>query len=328
MKQPDISIIVPIYNSSQYISKCIESIMAQTFRNFELILVNDGSTDHSGQICDQYAEKDSRIIVIHKKNGGVSSARNTGINIAKGEYISFVDGDDWIYSDMYYRLYELCKETDSDISICGNYREVNGDVIHVEREKLVIEMDNTEAMRQLFTGKYFRFAVWAKLYKKSCFENIQYPEDRRLDDLPTTYKIFTNANKVVYTSYAGYVYLLRENSILTSSYNEKKLDVFIGWDEIIAFMNENYPQLSKEYISCFVYYSMDHVYSILNQVKDPAEKEKYILYIQKFIRKYYKEILKNARLSLKYKYLTTLINYNVRFLFLNNKIKRTVTRQL
>lgn len=325
MKQPAISIIVPVYNSSQYISKCIESILAQTFQNFELILVNDGSTDQSGQICDQYARVDGRIKVVHKKNGGVSSARNTGINIAKGEFISFVDGDDWIYSDMYYRLYELCKETDSDISICGNYREVNGDVIHFEREKLVIEMDNTEAMRQLFTGKYFRFAVWAKLYKKSCLENIQYPEDRRLDDLPTTYKIFSNAEKVVYTSYAGYVYLLRENSILTSSYNEKKLDVFVGWDEIISFMNEKYPQLSEEYISCFVYYSMDHVYSILNQVKDPAEKEKYIVYIQKYMKKYYKEIIKNARLSLKYKYLTTLINYNVKFLFLNNKLKSIVT---
>ncbi|MFB4168894.1 glycosyltransferase [Virgibacillus sp. JSM 102003] len=325
MRQPDISIIVPVYNSSQYISKCIDSILAQTFQNFELILVNDGSTDQSGQICDQYAEKDSRIVVIHKKNGGVSSARNAGINTAMGEYISFVDGDDWVYKDLYLKLYELCTATNSDISICSIYREVNGDVIHVKKEELIKEMDNTEAMKQLFTGKYFRFAVWAKLYKKSCFENIRYPEDRRLDDLPTTYKVFSNANKVVYTSYSGYIYLLRENSIITSSYNEKKLDVFLGWDEIIAFMNENYPQLSEEYISCFVYYSMDHVYSILNQVKDPVEKEKYIVYIQRYIRKYYKEIIKNTRLSLKYKYLTILINYNVKFLFLNNKIKSIVT---
>lgn len=322
MKRPEISIIVPVYNSSPYISKCIESILDQTFKNFELILVNDGSTDQSGHICEQYALQDSRIKLVHKENGGVSSARNAGINLARGEFISFVDGDDWIYKEMYSKLYDLSKETNSDISICSIYREINGEVIGTKREEFIIEMDNTEAMRELFTGKYFRFAVWAKLYKKSCFKNILYPEDRRLDDLPTTYKIFSNANKVAYTSYAGYIYLLRENSIITSSYNEKKLDVFLGWDEIITFMNKNYPKLSKEYISCFVYYSMDHVYSILNQVEDPGERNKYILYIQQYVRKYYKEILKNTRLSLKHKYLITLLNYNVKLLYLNNKLKR------
>ncbi|MFA1820245.1 glycosyltransferase [Virgibacillus oceani] len=325
MIQPDISIIVPVYNSSPYISKCIDSILAQTFRKFELILVNDGSADQSGHICEQYAQQDGRIKIVHKENGGVSSARNAGINIASGEFITFVDADDWIYKDMYSKLYNLCKETNSDISICSIYREINGKVIDTKREALIKEMDNTEAMKQLFTGKYFRFAVWAKLYKKCCFKNIRYPEDRRLDDLPTTYKIFSNANKVVYTTYAGYIYLLRENSILTSPYNEKKLDIFLGWDEIIAFMNKNYPNLSNEYISCFVYYSMDHVYSILNQVEDPVERDKYILYIQLYIRKYYKEILKTSRLSLKYKYLITLLNYNVKLLYLNFKLKRKLT---
>lgn len=232
MKQPEVSIIVPVYNSIPYIDKCIESILAQTFKNFELIIVNDGSTDQSGYICDQYAKKDSRVKVIHKENGGVSSARNVGMNIARGEFISFVDGDDWIYKDMYHKLYDLCKRTDSDISVCSIYREINGEIVGRKKEEVVKEMDNNEAMKQLFTGKYYRFAIWAKLYKKSCFKNIQYPEDRRLDDLPTTYKVFSNANKVAYTSYAGYIYLLRENSIITSSYNEKKLDVFLGWDEI------------------------------------------------------------------------------------------------
>ncbi|MFD1040618.1 glycosyltransferase family 2 protein [Virgibacillus byunsanensis] len=325
MKQPEISIIVPVYNSSPYIRKCIESIQVQTFKNFELILVNDGSIDQSGDICDQYARNDSRIKVVHKENGGVSSARNAGLNIAKGEFISFVDGDDWIYKDMFEKLYNLCRKSESDISICSIYRELNGDIVHIKREELVKEMDNIEAMKQLFTGKYFRFAVWAKLYKKHCFNDIRYPEDRRLDDLPTTYKVVSKANKVVYTNYTGYIYVWRDNSILTSTYNEKKLDVFLGWDEIIAFMNENYPQLSEEYMSCFVYYSMDHVYKILNQVKDPGEKEMYILFIQQYIRKYYKKILKNTRLSLKYKYLITLINYDVKFLFLNNKLKKIVS---
>ncbi|WP_164667396.1 glycosyltransferase family 2 protein [Virgibacillus doumboii] len=324
MVQPEISIIVPVYNSSPYIKKCLDSILTQTFKNFELIVVNDGSTDHSGDICNQYAQKDNRVRVVHKKNGGVASARNTGLEMAKGEYVSFVDGDDWIYEDMYLILYELCKKTKSDISICSNDREVNGEVIRVEREEFIKEMDNIEAMKQLFTAKYYRFAVWGKLYRKRCFNNIRYPEDRRLDDLPTTYKIFAKANKVVYTNYSGYIYLLRENSIITSSYNEKKLDVFLGWDEIITFMSKNYPQLSEEYISCFVYYSMDHVYAILNQVSDPAKRKKYLLFIQKYIRKYYKQISKNPRLSMKYKYLTALIKFDAHLFYLNNKLKRKV----
>ncbi|MCE7792501.1 glycosyltransferase, partial [Salipaludibacillus sp. CUR1] len=309
MGEPAISIIVPVYNSEPYIRKCLDSILSQTYTNFELIIVNDGSPDQSGMIIKEYAKKDERIRVLNKENGGVCSARNAGINIATGKYIGFVDADDWIYEDMFQTLVELCEDTKSDISVCCLYREVDNHVIAYEREPFIKEMDNLEAMKELFSGRLFRFAVWAKLYKKSCFKNIKYPEDRMLDDLPTTYKVFANAHKVVFTSYTGYIYVKRENSILTSKYNEKKLDVFLGWDEIITFMNDKYPQLSDEYISCFVYYSLDHVYKIINSVKDTNHKDKYILYIQQFVRKYYKDILKNRRLSFKYKYLMSLLNY-------------------
>ena len=116
---PKISVIVPVYNVEKYLRKCIESILNQTFREFELILVDDGSTDSSGKICDEYALKDSRIKVIHKENGGASSARNAGLDVAKGEYIGFVDSDDWIEMDMYGELYRLIKENNTDISVCG-----------------------------------------------------------------------------------------------------------------------------------------------------------------------------------------------------------------
>lgn len=324
MQHPEISIIVPVYNSSQYLEKCIESILNQTFKNFELILVNDGSTDHSGKICDAYATQDHRVRIIHKQNGGVSSARNAGLRLVKGEYICFVDGDDWIFEDMLLNLNQLSKRTKSDITVCSHFREINGSVVYHNKENVILEMNNIEAMKQLFTGKYFRFAVWGKLYKASCFQNIQYPENRRLDDLPTTYKIFANANKVTFTSYPGYVYLLRENSIITSKYNEQKLDVFVSWDEIITYMKEQYPQLATEYISCFVYYTLDHVFSIIDQVENPELRKKYLQYIQKYIRKYYKDIIINQCLSIKYKYLISIINSNVGLFYINSQVKRKV----
>ena len=125
---PIISIIVPIYNVGKYLPKCIESILNQTFKNFELILVNDGSTDNSGVVCDDYEKKDTRIKIIHKSNGGVSSARNAGLYVAKGEYIGFVDPDDYIDKNMYEKLYRLCIDNNSDIAICRFNREINGKI--------------------------------------------------------------------------------------------------------------------------------------------------------------------------------------------------------
>src|ERR1035437_5330472 len=125
---PPISIIVPIYNIERYLSKCIDSILVQTFINFELILVNDGSTDNCGKIINEYAQKDSRIVVIHKKNGGVSSARNAGLDLAQGEYIGWVDADDYIATDMYETLYHLAIDYNADISEC-NYAQAIGNIL-------------------------------------------------------------------------------------------------------------------------------------------------------------------------------------------------------
>ncbi len=136
--KPKISIIVPVYNVELYLVQCIESILAQTITDYEVLLVNDGSTDRSGEICDEFVVRDNRINVIHKKNGGLSSARNEGIKKATGDYVGFVDGDDRLDPEMYKKLYQICVDTDSDIGICKLGREVNGKLINDSNEIYIL----------------------------------------------------------------------------------------------------------------------------------------------------------------------------------------------
>jgi glycosyltransferase involved in cell wall biosynthesis len=320
--EPSISIIIPVYNLEQYIKRCLDSILTQTFQDFEVIIVNDGSTDNSGSICDEYAQRDNRVRVIHMENGGLSAARNEGIKIAKGEFLGFVDSDDYIEKDMYKVLYTLCHDTNSDISICKFSREVNGKLISEQKEVSIVEMDNDEAMRQLFKGVLYRFSVCNKLFKKTCFEHIKFPEGRIHEDLATTYKVFANASKSVYTNYEGYVYVKRVESILTSKFNGKRLDAFIGWNEILSFMCRNYPHLSKEFISCFAYGCVDNIHYILNQVENRNLKEEYLSVIQQLVRKFYVKIMLNNALSLKYKITITLLECSPNLLVFSSKSKK------
>ncbi len=324
--KPKISIIVPIYNLEPYLNGCIDSILSQSFSDFELLLINDGSTDGSGSICDEYADNDNRVKVIHKEYGGVSSARNTGINAATGEYIGFVDGDDYIEAKMYSNLYALSSKTNSDIAICKLGRVVNGTLINSGEEEFVKELNHVESMNELFKGALYRFSLCNKLFKRSCFDKIQFPEGRIHEDLSTTYRLFANANKAVYTSYIGYMYVKRENSILTSTFSEKRLDAFLGWDEILVFMSKKYPQLSETVFSSFGYWCVDNVYYVLNQVENRVYRHKYLEMIQGCVRRYYSQILKTETLSLMYKYLITLLNYNVRFLVVMISVKGIIRR--
>jgi glycosyltransferase involved in cell wall biosynthesis len=325
--KPAISIIVPVYNTEPFLKKSLDSILTQTFKDFEVLIVNDGSTDNSGDICDEYALKDKRVKVIHKKNGGLSSARNAGLRIARGEFLSFLDSDDYIDKDMLKVMYTLCRETNSDISICKFSREVNG---LLEREpyndECILEMNNDEALRHLFKGVLFRFSVCNKLFKKSCFDDIIFPEGRIHEDLSTTYKLFSKSNKAVYTSYQGYVYVKREESILTSKYNKKRLDAFLGWKEILFFMSTNYPNLNNEFFSCFAFGSVDNIHSILNQVENRRDKEAYLKVIQSLVRKYFSKVLGNNSLSFKYKITLVLLIIDANLLIFSGETKNKLRR--
>ena len=321
---PIISIIVPIYNVDKYLSRCIDSILNQTFKKFELILVNDGSTDNSGVVCEEYANKDNRIKVIHKSNGGVSSARNSGLHAAKGEYIGFVDPDDYIDESMYGKLYGLCIENDSDIAICKFSREINGKIQASDETGKVLKFNNIEAMNELFKGNLYRFSLCNKLFNKKCFNNISFPEGRIHEDLSTTYRLFANSKNSTYINYCGYIYVKRENSILTSKFNEKRLQAFIGWDEIIEFMDKNYKKLMNQIIATFTYWCMDNISYILKQVDDVDKKKKYLNTIREYTTKYYSYIKENSILSRRYKLKIRILNLNYELFIYSRKIKSII----
>ncbi|MGV3464791.1 MAG: glycosyltransferase family 2 protein [Heyndrickxia sp.] len=314
------SIIVPVYNVEQYLEKCINSITSQTLNNIEIILVNDGSTDTCGSICDGFEKLDKRIIVIHKNNEGLSSARNAGIKIATGEFISFVDGDDYIDRDMLIKLYTLCKKRNSDIAICQFGSNMNYDIGKQQLE-FIVELNHIDSMKELFKGRLYRFSVCNKIFKRSCFEGVLFPEGRIHEDLATTYRLFANSTKAVYTNYKGYMYVKRENSILTSKFSEKRLDAFIGWQEIIEFMNKKYPLLANEYLSCFAYSSIDFMFYILKQVEDKKLVRKYLCTIQRIVKKYYKDLIKISALTIKYKILLSILYFNTTLVYLSYKSK-------
>ena len=191
-----ITVVVPIYKVEKYLEKCIDSIIKQTYENLEIILVDDGSPDKCPQICDEYAKKDSRIKVIHKKNGGLSDARNAGIDIAKGEYITFVDSDDYIEKDYVEVLYDSIKENDSDMAI-GSHKVIyeNGTILNKETgEKSVL--DAKTVLERILYDENIDLSAWAKLYKTELFEEIRYPKGRVFEDAATTYKLVDKSKKI------------------------------------------------------------------------------------------------------------------------------------
>ena len=173
MEKDLISVIVPVYKVEKYLEKCIESVLKQTYTNLQIILVDDGSPDNCGKICDEYAKKDSRIEVIHKINGGLSDARNVGINRANGRYIGFVDSDDYIKEDMYEKLINLIKEYDADISICNLYDVIDGKEYVRNKDNGIHEYSRIDILKEILLDKNIQSYAWNKLYKKELFDEIK-----------------------------------------------------------------------------------------------------------------------------------------------------------
>lgn len=236
--KPLISIIVPIYNVEAYLAKCINSIISQTYGNLEIFLVDDGSPDRCGLICDEYAKQDARIKVIHKKNGGLSDARNVAIDVAKGEYITFVDSDDYVANDYVESLYKLIVENDAQMSITRCIPFFEGTTpVHIRQTKITKVFNTYNALISLFYQKDFDNAAWAKMYHCSLFKSdIRYPKGWLYEDLPTTYKLMMLCNKIAFSSYENYYYLLRKDSIEGAPFKPQKYECCI---KIIRQFEEN-----------------------------------------------------------------------------------------
>ena len=224
--KPLISIIVPVYNVETYLAKCVDSILAQTYTNLEIFLVNDGSSDCCGKLCDEYAKEDKRIKVIHKKNGGLSDARNVAIDVTTGEFITFIDSDDYVTDDYIMTLYSLIEKYECKVSIALYNTFVEGSkpkvVNRVYREDC---QTNIKAIEEMFYQEKYDTASWAKLYHSSLFATgIRYPKGIVYEDLATTYLLIFQSDKVAFCNRRIYNYLLRRDSIEGSSFSSKKMD--------------------------------------------------------------------------------------------------------
>lgn len=239
-----VSIIVPIYNVEKYLNRCIESIVRQKYKCLEIILVDDGSPDQCPHICDEWCKKDSRIRVIHKSNGGLSDARNAGVSIATGEYIAFVDSDDWIHELYVEQLYRAVKEYNVGISAC-DVRWVHTEIHNNISSNPVVQVYETEqALNTLINGKIFRAVVWNKLYHRDLLYGEQFEIGRYHEDEFFTYRILGKVQKMAFINEELYYYFQREGSIM-NSISYKHLDSLDAYIERIRYFENNFPSLYK-----------------------------------------------------------------------------------
>ena len=281
--QEKISIIVPVYNVEAYLERCVESILKQTYTNFELLLINDGSTDKSGELCDELALRDQRIRVIHKENGGLSAARNTGIDYASSDLIGFIDSDDYIDEDMYETLYRHLRESNADLSMCGHY-----DVYHQIPEKQVSEIKTWElssekAIKMVMEAKILSVTAVNKLYKKELFTQLRFEVGKIAEDAFIMIRLLDQCQKVVATNEKKYYYVHRENSITTQKFSLKFLNVIEAYEQNANIIREHYPAIADVAtmrLNWAYFYVLDRLL-VDSDFRDKALEDKLIAYLKK-----------------------------------------------
>lgn len=296
---PKISIIIPIYNVEKYLKCCLDSVLDQTFKDFEVILVNDGSTDSCRQICEIYKNKDKRVKVINKENGGLSSARNSGINIARGKYITFIDSDDFIEKDMCKILYELSEFYKADISVCKSIdvSETGKIINYIKLDEKIKCFSNVKALEEIH--KDIRVCTWAKLYNRKLFNSLKFPEGKIHEDEFTTHILLYNSNKVVSINKAMYYYRKVNTSITNSKFNLNRLHIIEAIESRIQFMNE-IGDLNL-YLKTLIEYG-NKLIEIYYKIKENLEQpEKYLVEIKFKFDKVFKKIILNKNVSVKNK---------------------------
>lgn len=295
MKNDLISIIIPVYKVEKYLEKCIESVLKQTYTNLQIILVDDGSPDNCGKICDEYAKKDSRIEVIHKANGGLSDARNVGISKAKGRYIGFVDSDDYIKENMYEILLNLIKKYDADVSICNLYDVIDGNEYIRNKENGIREYSRLDILKEVLLDKNIQSYAWNKLYKKELFDEVKYPIGKKYEDIGTTFYIFEKCNKIVVTSEPEYYYLKRSDSLVNNVTESTVFDYMELILQRYLYIYDNIKEL-KQYNDYYLVRTLLTANNDIKELKQIEEKTK-----QKYNELYNisKEILRTNYSNLK-----------------------------
>lgn len=268
-----ISVIVPIYNSESFLNRCIDSIIVQSYKNLEIILVDDGSTDQSGAICDAYAQKDCRCKVIHKKNGGAGSARNRGLSAATGEFIGFVDSDDSIEPDMYEVLIKSMKKN-VDIVTCGRYvYRAGSDTVRRKAYCLKSEQlfSNNCAIGELLRGEVFAYGVNEKIYRRELFENVVFPNSLVAEDIPVTYELFKKSSNIVHTGTIKYNNFCRLTSVSNPSNYNKRIAAIRFRRDIWLDIKREFPEYKKLAEASYI----REVVRLLDSIKKSENRDKY-----------------------------------------------------
>lgn len=301
--KPLISIVVPVYNVEKYVQTCIQSIINQTYQNLEIILVDDGSTDCSGKICDDMARQDKRIYVIHKENGGLSDARNVGIDRATGKLIMFVDSDDYLTEKMIEKLYTSKIAYKAQISCCLIrivYENPPPNISSASQtnEGESIFLNQTEALVKFLKQSEILNSANAKLYDTELFRNIRYPKGELFEDLGTTYKLFALARRVALVRIEGYCYFVRSGSIQNSSFSKKKMSELKFAKEQKDYLDAKFPQLELATTDRLVSSCFHILFSVMGLHEfEPERKE-----VEKIIKENRKKLLLSRETSKKTKY--------------------------
>lgn len=296
-----VSIIVPIYNVENYLSRCLDSIIRQTYANLEIILVNDGSTDRCLEICLKYKSLDNRIIVVSQNNQGLSAARNKGIDIAMGEYLMFVDSDDWISSDAVERLLnDLLIQTEAKFAI-GQMLKCTDENIDIPKENNTLVITCNEAISRMLCGEWV--SACAKLYHRSLFEKIRFPVGRTNEDYAILIYLFENTKKIIVGGYFIYFYYTRPNSICTSQLNIRKFDEFYNAMEVLEYIEKKYPN-NQEWIGYARANLSCSLIKLIGQVWNSSREFEFYEVFQKMVKyldENFGKLIYNRYLPMKYK---------------------------
>lgn len=242
MNRGTIDVIVPIYKVEKLLDRCVESLVGQTFRDFRIILVDDGSPDRCPAMCDTWAERDPRITVIHKENGGLSDARNAGLSVARGEYVCFVDSDDWVLPDFLWVLYNVITENRCDLAECG-YQVTSGETKVLSEPRQAMVYSGHDAMKEHLCGRAFHHVVWNKLYRRTCI-TVPFEKGKLHEDVFWTYQVLAGCQSLAHIDTPLYCYFQRPDSIMGEAYSVKRMDAVEATARQSRFVSEHFPDLA------------------------------------------------------------------------------------
>lgn len=302
---PKISIIIPVYNTEKYVEECLLSISNQTFGDFEILAINDGSTDNSLEILKKYQEKEPRLKIFSQENKGLSAARNTGIEYAIGEYLMFVDSDDSLHLEILKNLYEDVLHYNVEVAMC-NFKKVKEDFIEISdfSRSNVEVISQKKTIQRMLLGEWW--SAWAKLYHHFVFKNVRFPVGKNYEDYAILVKIFEQCNNISYNEAQLYYYLTRENSITTSQLNERKFDEIHIVFEVLEYVEKVHPEFTKEAERNVGASLIKMIMQIDNDSSNNFQDK--LPWLLKLLKSHYKILMKNDYIPFKQKVFVFLLN--------------------